>query len=385
MAKINMFIPGIKAKKFSGGLLTLFEYANGLVDLGHEVTIIPISPSEYPQWFKPKFQILFIQHRIHFLKLIKAVFQSNKKQLLKEVLKEILLVLGSRGSYSFKRAAHIEWVRDLIPDADISLATSYETAIVTLLYGKGKKYYFAQHYEPYFAIDCDNPIYAEFDAKITYSFPLQLIANSTWLARKIKEEHNREVPVCLNAIDHRQYFPDGNPPDIRQKFIVLSYGGRNARWKGFEEAAQAIALARKQIPNLEWRVYGDALLPPNNPIASYKSLGFITGAALRQAYSQAHVVLCPSWYESFPLYPLEAMACRTAVITTPFGTEDYAFHKRNAYVVPPRNPEAMARALIELYNNEDLRQRLAQQACHDAKNYTWERSVRRMAELLELL
>jgi len=41
-------------------------------------------------------------------------------------------------------------------------------------------------------------------------------------------------------------------------------------------------------------------------------------------------------YESFPLFPLEAMACGLAVITTAPGTEDYAVNQENCLVVEPK-------------------------------------------------
>jgi glycosyltransferase involved in cell wall biosynthesis len=185
-------------------------------------------------------------------------------------------------------------------------------------------------------------------------------------------------------VDTAAFFPEGEPADPRQRFVVVSYGGRNARWKGFAEAAEAIRLARAPIPTLEWRVFGDALLPPENPVAPYRPLGFITGSALRRAYSEAHALLAPSWYESFPLFPLEAMACGTAVVTTPFGTEDYVRARENALVVPAREPQAMAAALAELYEDGALRRRLGAAGIETARRFTWERSVARMAELLRI-
>jgi glycosyltransferase involved in cell wall biosynthesis len=70
-------------------------------------------------------------------------------------------------------------------------------------------------------------------------------------------------------------------------------------------------------------------------------------------------VLCPSWYESFPLLPIEAMACGTSVITTPYGTEDYAIDGHTAIVVRPRVVSDFVVALDGLVRLPELRQRLA--------------------------
>ncbi len=309
---------------------------------------------------------------------------KRDKAAMKKVVSMFLYPFSKWAPYSYRRARQIEGLREqAIPSADISMATSYQTALLVHLYGSGKKFYFCQHYEPYFDVESDFPKLAHLDALSSYYLPdLNLIANSTWLSAKLREVLYKDVPVCTNAIDHNLFFPDGTPPDPKEKFVVLSYGGRRARWKGFEEAAKAIRIARERIPHLEWRVFGDALLPPNNSIASYVPLGFITGPRLRRAYSEAHVLLATSWYESFPLFPLEGMACGTAVITTPYGVEDYVEHLINAYIVPPRDEGETARAIIALYEDAGLRLQLSRQGIIEAKKHTWDRSVQRMTEIL---
>jgi glycosyltransferase involved in cell wall biosynthesis len=384
MAKINIFVPGIHHQVFTGGIVVIFEHANGLVDLGHEVIIIPISPSTNPEWFKKRqFKIFQPNHKVDTLKTIAAALKKDK-QSIKNSLSKVLIRISKWGPYSFQRALNLEWVRDAVPNADISIATSYETALINHLYGKGEKYYLTQHFEPFFSNERENPELAKLDALSTYKLPLKILASSSWLANKLKEEFNVNAEVCLSAIDHKIFYPDGNPSDPYKNFIVVSYGGRKAEWKGFKDAAEAIQIARQRIPHLEWKVFGESLLPPNNNIAPYTPLGFLTEETLRKAYSSSHAILCPSWYESFPLYPLEAMASGSAVITTPYGTEDYAINMRNSLVVPPHDPEKMAKAVITLYEKSDLRQKLISQGLEDAKEFNWTRSVNKLASLLGL-
>ena len=70
--------------------------------------------------------------------------------------------------------------------------------------------------------------------------------------------------------------------------------------------------------NVEWHVFGylNRNFLPDNHLAEYifhKKLSFKELAGL---YAACDIALCPSWYESFPLPPLEAMASGTAVVTT---------------------------------------------------------------------
>ena len=78
------------------------------------------------------------------------------------------------------------------------------------------------------------------------------------------------------------------------------------------------------------------------------------------------------------------MACGTPVVTTPYGVEDYIIHLENALVIPPRDPEAIAEAILTLYQDQELTSRLKMNALRDAKRFTWEQSVQRMASLIGL-
>lgn len=89
-----------------------------------------------------------------------------------------------------------------------------------------------------------------------------------------------------------------------------------------------------------------------------------------------------SWYESFPLPPIESMACGTATATTQYGTEDYAEDLSNALVVPPRRPELMADAIIRLLENRELALRLANAGVETALQLSWPAATDRLETVL---
>jgi glycosyltransferase involved in cell wall biosynthesis len=95
------------------------------------------------------------------------------------------------------------------------------------------------------------------------------------------------------------------------------------------------------------------------------------------------VLVSASWYESFPLPPLEAMACGLPVITTPYGTEDYAFDGVNAIVVPPQDPKVLAEAIIRLLDDKDLREKLSKEGLNTAKKFTWDKTTDKVEELFK--
>jgi glycosyltransferase involved in cell wall biosynthesis len=383
MAKITFCLPSISRKSFSGGVLTVCEYANGMARRGHHVSVVTLDPSERPEWVDVNFELVSPQDvSVSKSRIIAAVLRRDRQAL--HTLLQAWTLRERKPPYMLQRAHQIERTNGLFPQSDVTVATSYETALAVWRYGSGRKYYFMQHFEPLFSKEKPDPLLAELDARSTYFLPeLNLIANSSWLSNKIEGFTGQRVPVCLNAIDHTKFFPnETRVGQSSEPFTVISYGGRDAEWKGIHDAATAIKIARETIRDLRWRVFGSSLLPPDNPIAQYEALGFLAGEALRQAYCHADVLLAPSWYESFPLFPLEAMACQIGVVTTPYGVEDYTKDGQNSLVVPPKDPQAMAAAIIRLANDRKLCRRLAAQGAADARELTWAKSVARMAEII---
>lgn len=58
---------------------------------------------------------------------------------------------------------------------------------------------------------------------------------------------------------------------------------------------------------------------------------------------------------------LDAMACRLPVIATRVGgIPEIVTHRKTGLIVPPRDPSALAKAVLKLYNDRDLASRLGQ-------------------------
>lgn len=375
--KITFVVPILHRKIFSGGIYCILKHANELQAKGHQVSVVAFPGSDVPEWIDLQANLI-----------IPNVYVNQKiKPLHKNVLLNLVHALGyvSRGYNGGPHtAASIEAIlKHYIPESDITISTLWETARLVAKFGKGKKAYFCQHYEPYFSSE---PIVSA-DIKATYSYGLNLIANSTWLKEKLESEISGEIKPNIylvnNAIDIDIFKPRRERRSSAEAFRIISYGGRDAQWKGFEDMARAVAIARKTLnQDIIWNVFGDALLPPGNKIAEYNELGFLNSEELSLEYSNNDILLSASWYESFPLFPLEAMACGLPAITTSLGTEDYAIHNRNCLIVEPKNPEVIASSIIFLAKDAGLRERLGEQAAVDAKKLNWDCASRQMEFVL---
>jgi glycosyltransferase involved in cell wall biosynthesis len=76
-------------------------------------------------------------------------------------------------------------------------------------------------------------------------------------------------------------------------------------------------------------------------------------------FAASHAVVLPSYGEGFPKVLLEAAACARPLIATRVrGCQEIVRDGENGLLVPPRNPEALAQAIVTLLGNKALRERM---------------------------
>jgi glycosyltransferase involved in cell wall biosynthesis len=83
--------------------------------------------------------------------------------------------------------------------------------------------------------------------------------------------------------------------------------------------------------------------------------------------------VCP-WYEPFGMVPLEAMACGVPVVASAVGGMlDTVVDGMTGLLVPPRCPERIAEALVELLADPARRAAMGSVAADRARLYSWDR------------
>jgi len=99
-------------------------------------------------------------------------------------------------------------------------------------------------------------------------------------------------------------------------------------------------------------------------------------------YSAAEMVVMPSHYESFGMVALEAMACGTPIVASDVGGLSFSIEDGfNGYLVPGRDPEALAEKIRMLLKYPILQEQFGEQARAWVARYSW---VDIAAELLEI-
>ena len=98
-------------------------------------------------------------------------------------------------------------------------------------------------------------------------------------------------------------------------------------------------------------------------------------------YGASDVFVTTPWYEPFGMTPLEAMACARPVIGSEVGgIKSTVRDGETGYLVPPRDPQALAERLEILLDSPELREKMGRRALQRATElYTWERVASSMA------
>ena len=102
---------------------------------------------------------------------------------------------------------------------------------------------------------------------------------------------------------------------------------------------------------------------------------------LRYYYSAADVFVTTPWYEPFGITPLEAMACATPVVGARVGgIKTTVRDGKTGYLVPPRDPDALAERLAHLFRHPELLRQLGQAGRERAvRAFTWDQIAERVA------
>ena len=96
-------------------------------------------------------------------------------------------------------------------------------------------------------------------------------------------------------------------------------------------------------------------------------------------YAAAEMVVMPSHYESFGMVALESMAMGTPVIASEVGGLAHLVRDGyNGYLVPSRDPAALAARILDVLECEGCRRRLGRQALLYAQGFDWSKIVEKM-------
>lgn len=261
-----------------------------------------------------------------------------------------------------------------IPKSDFIVANWFLTAPTVKLaqkLNKGIPIYFIQHMEYLF--------YSKFRVdykwyvKRTYNYFDNIISESNWIKETVKKYSGKDSVVINPGLEQDLFYPREKNKSIFTKDshekIILTIA-REEFWKGNQDLIKALEIVYKTNKNFKLIAIGhkSSKYKTHIPIEYRK----INHEDFPDYYSSCDLFIQASWYEGFGLTPLEAMACKTPVITTDCGgSRDFAVNEKNCLVVKPQNPPEMAKAIIRMLNDQNLRENLTKNGLKTAKKFTY--------------
>ncbi|MBI4128079.1 MAG: glycosyltransferase family 4 protein [Parcubacteria group bacterium] len=263
------------------------------------------------------------------------------------------------------------------PDADIVIATANETAdlITPLSPKKGKKVYFIQGYETWTR--------KREEVEATYRLPFLRVTTSRWLAARLRERLGVAATPVGNGVDTAWFTPFGlKPPNIPLKILMPIHPLPS---KGSSDGFHALMRLRGEgIPFVATFITTEALTAPLAPALALGTV-FVQPSQqkLRTLYQTHDIFLHPAREEGWGLMPMEAMACRMAVVATNVGgVPEYAHDYKDARIVPPGDIPILTERLRELIVDGTFRTRIASEAVTAMRAWEWESVSRRFESLL---
>lgn len=108
--------------------------------------------------------------------------------------------------------------------------------------------------------------------------------------------------------------------------------------------------------------------------------GWVDDPTLSGLLHRAEILAYPSVYEGFGFPPLQAMAAGVPVVATRAGALEEVLGS-GAVLVPPKDPSALAEALVALLDSPDRRLAAVAAGAERAARFTWDRCARGLADL----
>jgi len=309
----------------AGGFRVIVQYADALQRRGHVVTMIGRAGKSKPR----------------FSGLLRHLPLKKKPQYHDDFLK----------GKDLKNIVPEPWgpiLSDHVPDADIMVGSWYETVpwMAAMPPSKGIPIHFVQHHETVNVQDHDHDGSKTAAAVKAHQVPMHRITIADWLVETLETKYGlNDIRLSPNGVD-TEFF--NAPPRGKQEQPTIGFMCSTAKFKRVRMLKEILESIRSEHPSVRFVSFGHPpldkakhLLPENTNYTSSPAQEH-----LKQIYASADVWVMASDFEGFGLPILEALACRTPVVSTLTGVAGSAIKNDvNGYAVPVADVEGLKEAV----------------------------------------
>ena len=345
-----------------GGFKVVYEYANGLVQRGNEVTVVHAPPVLFGKLSAPcqiKMLAKFASRYMGF----HGGFRPNR-----------WFSVDPRVRMVWAPSLHSRWV----PEGDAVVATAWQTAEWAQSYPvqKGKGFYLIHDYEYYMVAE---PTVKRRMAQ-TYLAGMHNIVTSP-AGQAMLESCGANFDAYIpNGIDFNIYKLTQEIESIAR--TTIGFPSRQEHFKGTKDALEALEFVRSKVGStLEvWSFGGKRPEYMPDWVEYYERP---SDTELCELYNRSRIFVVPSHYEGWGLPGAEAMACGSALVSTDnIGVRAYSENEKTALLSPPQEPNIIATNVLRLLADETFRLRLASEGQRNIQQFTWQKAVTALDDII---
>ncbi len=209
----------------------------------------------------------------------------------------------------------------------------------------------------------------------------------------VKAERIRPVLLGVEPLFHPRTAEDTRPVlerlDLVHNQYLLAVGTLEPR-KNLQVALRAYMLlpkkVRKHFPLVlvgmnGWRTSAlEQQIAPMIRAGEIRQIGYLPREELAMVTAGALTLIYPSIYEGFGLPPLEAMACGVPVIASDVSSLPEVVGD-TGLLIDPYDDEALAKTILKMITDPDIRQQLSLKALARSAEFTWEKCARQTVDV----
>lgn len=306
-----------------GGVKILLEHANRLVARGHQVTILCRQPK--PTWME-----------IH-ADYLEVPAQAAAGQ--------------------------------LMPDVDVIVCTVVDQIAECFFHKQAPVILFEQGDTYIYEFDKQEVTNQEYFRKL-WSIPVPIVGVSSILVDTLAQVFGRRGQILHNALNEKVFFPRGEEEYPHRKPRILFIGQESNHFKGIVLIRQALQQVR--AAGREFEVVWVAQTPQDSSFDGEMIVN-PSQERLGEVYRSCDIFVSGSYYESFPLPPLEAMSSGCAVVSTDNeGIKEYGVDGENCLLGHVGDADSLAVRILDLLDHPETRSQLVEAGYQTAARFHWD-------------
>ena len=214
-------------------------------------------------------------------------------------------------------------------------------------------------------------------SKLCYKHARQAVAISSPIASYLAGLQLAPVTTIPSALAHLPHNPDVIKEIKKQyqdKFLIGHAGALVDKHKGQREIIKAATLLENKVPNIHFIMLGDGsdgeqFRDESKNLTNMEWLGFKQNPG--DYFAALDLFVFPSRNEGLGSTLLDVMDFKVPIIASDVdGIPDIVKHEETGLLIPANNADALAEAILRLFNNRQLRENLAITAKEKLDNFT---------------